>query len=480
MFFADVDSVLRRLPGEVAALLKPAEAELRGLDIEGSARLREMRKIRDQLRGGDRATSEEYHPKQHGLNNEQQHYFRKVLARSHVNLCEPALDRLVNSIHSGRIQRRVSDSLPEIKGQIESRNHAGAMAKLCQNAFAYGTGYLVPSTVEGQIKYWLPNPLGTLLIVDPADVSERWALVELIGDAAGDNRAMRIVTQTLRGVLRRLGGEWQSDFEEHGIGFLPAVVAYGRDRRHEGNQYGGSLIGGVADASIRITNNEVNLELLRDRQTQALLVVTGEPSRTSTDDQASKGKYIQFPRDGGDAHYETPESRIEAVIELTKRFAADAAIASGLPLDTFLPELISGQDASATAARIRAFPLQQRMTRLVADWESVEEEAAVLVAAVALESAGSLAGETQEELRALVSPSCEITPSLPEAESETLSNWQQKVSNFFAPVRAAIDFYSQTLSASEKEQLEQYWMQKHMANGAGERPAPNLNGSISG
>jgi hypothetical protein len=473
----DFAQLAQRVPPEVAAVLELAKSELELTSIDGSRRREELLKVRDQLAGGEAATSEKYHPQQYGLNADQQAHFRRTLRRSHVNLVEPALDRLVNSIHSGKIRRRVAPGNDAVAGAIRARAHASAMARLCENAFACGTGYLVPLLRDGAVRYWLPDPIGTILVVDPSDIDEVLGIIEvrrsyqLRGDGMGavGETMVRFVTRSHRGYAGAPGNE---AFEEHGLGFVPAVIARGRDMRHQGEVYGRSLVVGVADAAIRVTNNEVNLELLRDRQTQALLIVEGEPARTSADDQAATGKYIQFPKDGGSARYTTPESRLEEVIEVTKRFCEDAAISSGLPLDTFLPSLIAGSDASATAARIRAFPLQQRMARLVREWESVEEDAIVVVGGVLL--AEALPGASAQELRDILRPEVSIRPSLPEADSETLSNWQQKVANFMAPIADAIEFYSDHLSDEQKAELVRAWALKNdptMSNSASDEVA---------
>jgi hypothetical protein len=461
MWIQNFPELVERLPADVGELATLVRSELDGTCVKASSRRVKLEKVRDQWRGAPKATAEKYHPDQYGLTADQQAHFRKILERSHVNLVEPALDRLVNSIHAGRIQRRVNSELPVLAELARSRDHGRAMSRLCENAFAYGTGILVPLAGEdGSMGYWLPDPLRTVLVVSPDDVMDVLGIME-VSSRWNRKPVLRYVTKARRGVVDLETRLSEDREEEHGLGWLPAVMAYGRDRRHEGEPYGGSLVHGVAEAAIRVTNNEVNLELLRDRQTQALLVVQGEPVRTSADDQGAQGKYAQFPRDGGDARYETPESRIEAVIELTKRFCADAAVSSGLPLDTFLPELIAGSDASATAARIRAFPLQQRMVRLVEDWTAVEEEALVVLAAVAMAETGELAGENREELRRLVMPVVSISPSLPEAEAETLSNWQQKTTNFMARIEEAIDFYSPSATDEERGNLARAWRIKN-------------------
>lgn len=470
---ADFQQLMARVPDEPAAVLERVSEELTQFGAEYSRRQLEQRKIRDQWRGAPWATQSCYHPDQYGLNEDQQAHFRRILERSHVNLVEPALDRLVNSIHAGKIRRRVAEALPELQMALDDPRHASAMARLCENAFAYGTAALVPLPSGRGVRYWLPDPLNTYLATDPADVEQVTGVVELIRNTINLVVGVRYVTREHRG-WALLDGSGGAEDEEHGLSFLPAVVAYGRDQRHLGERYGRSLVLGVADASIRITNNEVNLELLRDRQTQALLVVQGEPTRTSADDGEAQGKYVAFPRDGGDARYETPESRLEAVIELTKRFAADAAVSSGLPLDTFLPELIAGSDASATAARIRAFPLQQRMVRLVQDWQLVELDCIEVLAAVMAVQAGTYAGETREEVRLLTAGAVKVLPSMPEAEAETLAGWAQKTTSFMAPITDAIEYYSDHLTEEEKAELARAWALKNdptVQNGASDELA---------
>ena len=101
-------------------------AELRGVSLSGSTRRRELQKIRDQWVGAPAATAEHYHPNQYGLNSDQQAYFRTVLERSHVNLVEPALDRLVNSIHSGKIFRRADAAFPKLQRLAKEAAHAAS------------------------------------------------------------------------------------------------------------------------------------------------------------------------------------------------------------------------------------------------------------------------------------------------------------------------------------------------------------------
>jgi hypothetical protein len=465
----DLTRLPSTVPAEVAGVFALAGNELGLTDLDGASRRDDLQKVRDQLLGGELATSERYHPNQAGLSVDRQRRFRETLRRSHVNLVEPALDRLVNSIHSGRIRRRVKLPHGELQAAIKGRAHAEAMAKLCENAYAYGTGYLVPLWVDGALKYWLMDPVHTVMVVNAVDIAEVLGLIEVKRDRLGQRVSFRYVTKKHRGFViyeeARAGvaARVHEGNEEHGCGFVPAVVARGRDRTHQGEKYGRSLVLGVAEATVRVTNNEVNLELLRDKQTQALLVVLGEPNRTSVDDEDSDQKYIQFPRDGGSAEYKTPDSRLAEVIRVTERFCEDAAIASGLPLDTFLPSLIAGADASATAARIRAFPLQQKMSRLVNAWEAVEELAIAVVGAVMAagdEAGRELLGSLEAWVR-YVGPLVSIRPSLPEADSETLANWQQKTANFMAPIEDAIEYYGQDLDEETRAALALAWRVKN-------------------
>lgn len=459
---SEVKKLIGVLPAPIAAAIEPSLKELTGEIVEYSQRIRDLKRVRAQWQGPPAATSETYHPDQYGLQRSQQEYFRKVLARSHVNLVEPALDRLVNSIHAGKITRRVADGLDPLAAALASRAHAGAMSRFCENAFGYGTGYLVPLSVDDEIRYWLPDPISTVLIVDPTDVSEVLGIVEPFADATGEALGLRFVFSGATGRVTLVDRRPVLEMTENDFPFPPLVIAYGREQTHFGSKYGRSYVLGVADAAIRVTNNEVNLELLRDRQTQALLVLIGEFIRSSADDQGTNaGKYVQFPLNGGSAEFKTPESRLEEVIALTKRFCADAAVSSGLPLDTFLPEVIAGADASATAARIRAFPLQQRMTRLVEDWAAVEERTAVVLGAVMLAADGAPSGRSLSELRALIQPSVSIKPSLPEADSETLANWQQRIAAFLSPIEEAIEFYGEGLTEEQKRNLIRSWTYKN-------------------
>jgi hypothetical protein len=411
-----------------------------------------MKKIHDQLSGGAAALSTTYHPDFPGLKEEHQKEVRR--ARRHVNLAKAALDRLVNSIHAGRITRRSTNE--DLQRLANTKRHRKAMRQLCENAFAYGTGSLVPvaSKDSRTVKYWFPNPRFTLMATDPMDVDDLQGIVEVVPGPVGTPIGFRAVTKSFRGTWTAQGGAGK--FDETALGFVPAVVAYGRDMRHMGQIYGESLIEAAADGSIDVTNNELNLKILRDRFTRALLLVFGEPTNSKEETRESLMQFIQFlHKDKGDAKFITPDSRIADVIELTKRFCTDAAVGQGLPLDTFLPETVTGSDASATAARNRAFPLQQRMVRMTIDWEEAEESAMAIIGALR-----GAAGRTVDDLVDELGITTQIQPSLPEAETETLANWIQKTEKFLAPIEDAVEYYSGHLPPEQKEALVSRWRTK--------------------
>lgn len=432
-------------------------------------RYSDMVKVRDQLQGGKRALSKRYHDMPVGLTENQR--LRVEKARKHVNLVEPALDRLVNSIHAGKISRKAPGNDP-LHRALRREAHGAAMARLCENAFGYGTGYLVPVVSDsGRITYWTPDPLWSVLVVDPRDVHDVRGLVALIR-SVDDARTLgfRFITDKYEGTF------WYSSNElvyaEHGLGGAPLVVAYGRDQRHRGQKYGKSLVLSAADGSIQVTNNEMNLELLRDRQTQALLLIYGEPENTKRQTQETTQKYLQWlDREKGGAEFITPESRIEDVIKLTERFATDASIGTGLPLDTFRPELVTGSDASATAARQRAFPLQQRMVRMQSDWMVAEIAAAGAIGAQ-LVGLPMPEGGDWSEIAELLGVEISMEPSVPQSEAEALSNWQQKTEKFFCPVEEAIEYYSPHLSEEIKAELAETWKRRHQSAPVAMRAQP--------
>lgn len=450
----------------LVSLLEAAKKELAATTWTTRTTYADMRLVRDQLEGGAIALSERYHPPIPGLSEEQQERVRR--ARRHVNLAEAALDRLTNSIHAGQITRRANDA--GVQKTIQKRGHRRAMAALCDNAFAYGTGFLVPILRGGVVRYWHPDPLWTILITDPMDICNVRGLIQMVRDEANTRTiGIRFVAAQIEGTV--LNGQ-APQITEHGIPFAPIIVAYGRDQRHRGRRYGKSLIIAAAEGSIQVTNNELNLELLRDRQTQALLKVWGQPANTTTDSKETTQKYLLWnDKEAGDAAFITPESRLEQVIKVTERMCTDVTISTGLPLDTFRPEMVAGSDASATAARWRAFPLQQRMVRMVLDWEQIEESTIALIAALGNPALVGTADAPRdfEEIAEEVGARVNIMPSLPEAEAETLAGWQQKTEKFFCQIEEAIEYYSGHLSKEEKAALAALWRAKH-------QPAPEGNG----
>ncbi|MBI1291191.1 hypothetical protein GC173_08090 [bacterium] len=432
-----------------------------------SERYLEMKKVRDQLEGGRVALGAPYHEAPKGMSEDQRKRWDR--SRAHVNLAQPALDRLVNSIHSGRIRRRILD--PEVQALLKRPEHVKAMVALCESAFCYGTGYLVPIARElpgGRrlIRYWHPNPMTTVVVTNPLDVSEVLGVIELV------MRPDSLTPVGARFVTAGAEGSWDLKGPpvvlEHDWGFLPCVIATGRSQDHLGTPYGRSLIVAAADASIKVTNNQANLELLRDQQTQALLVIVGEPTSTSAENKEANQKYLVFDKEGSSAEYKQPQVQIEQVIKLTQRFATDAAVSSGLPVDTFLPELIAGSDASATAARQRAFPLTQRMARLVTEWGLVEARCAAVIAGLVERQRTALVVDL-EDLAERAGVEISIWPNVAESEAETLSNWQQQTEKFFRPIEEAIEYYAAHLSDEQKGSLAAKWREKFDPDGTDEK-----------
>lgn len=464
----DVSRLLAKLTvlsPDAAKLAQSVKDELAGTDATWGRRRRELKMIADQLEQCDASTSEIYHPKPEGLTAEQVTHWQEVLKCSFVGHAAPALDRLVNSIDAGLIERRVDypgAADLEIEAVLASPEYAAAMTRNREAAFAYGMGYLVPAwnEDEGEVRYWHLDPMRTVLVTDPMDVATPTALFEV-----GRDGGLRFVTRDVTGWVSADGESGEA--QPHGFGFLPAIIYPGRDRKHRGEKYAASLIVDAVRATIRATRNNANMWLIQARQTWALLVMQGTPIGASTNDEDSKdgkGKWVHFAaKDEGDAKYITPESRLEDALKLTDRHLADAAVGSGLPLDTFRPELVAGQDASATAARIRAFPLMQRVSRLVRDAVAIEQNAAALVAAVWLRHGkrAEVPSASWRELRAAIRPKVKIQPSLPEADAEELSNWQAKANAFFVPVEHAIRRYYPQATDEQVAELARAWRLKN-------------------
>lgn len=446
----------------VATLFGLVKDELRDAAWLSCERYMTLKKIRDQVDGERAALGKPYHEPIPGLKDEHQAMVEK--SRRHVNLAEPALDRFVNSIHAGRIVRR-SRKNADLNAILQKPAHRKAMGLLCENGFGYGTGVVIPLMSKGtagkwRAKYWLPDPLWTVLAVDPMDVSRIKGVLEIVRNEVNTKTlGLRFVGEDIEGVYTYEGNKL--DVKEHQMGRVPAVVAYGRDCRHRGKKYGKSLIGAAADASIDVTNNELNLKFMRDRLTQALLLIFGEPTNNEAENRESLQKFLMWlRRDDGDARYITPDSKILDVIELTRRFCADGAVSSGLPVDTFLPEMVVGGDASATAARWRAFPLQQKMVRLNNDWLITEHQVAGVIGA--LMGAVTVDPEAEwEDVSEDLGVEVLITPSIPEAEAELLAGWQQRTEKFFAPVEEAIEYYAGHLSEDQKAELARKWRIKY-------------------
>ncbi len=440
------------LPDEVKELFESARDQIENHIL--SERYQEMTLIRDQLRGGKKALSDRYHPPIEGLKEENRKKVEK--ARTHVNLAQPALDRLVNSIHSGLIHRELDIQSDIISKTVTHPRYTESLTDLCSNAFAYGTGYLCPIYDQGRFKYWLPDPLFTILVTDPFDIDEVVGIIECVYDQSFQTtfRGFRFLSRTYEGWIDNK--KKTSVINEHGQGNLPCVVAYGNKQRCFGDPYGRSLILPAAEASILVTNNDLNANLLRDLQTNSILLIYGDIESTSEDDNETLQRYAQFKNRDGGMEYITPESRLQDVIELGKVFRTNASVSTGLPIDTFLPEVITGSDASATAARQRAFPLQQKMHRLINQWEEVELSTLGLVTSMVLNDQRPL-----DDLIDDYNIRVDIKPSNPEADSETLANYIQKANNYYIPVEDVINYYSKNLSQEKKDKLMEMWNNRY-------------------
>jgi len=427
-----------------------------------------MRLVRDQWDGGRRALSERYHPMAEGLSKAGQEQIQKM--RRHVNLVEPAIDRLVNSIHAGEISRKCADEA--VRGAARRPGHVKAMAKLCENAFAYGTGFLAPVVRMGKrrklVRYWVLDSLYTVPVTDPMDTEDLVGVVSLMvveGELAP--RGFWFFGKEVEGFYRMPRGEDKGELvvEEHGLGFVPVVMAFGRDRRDQGEIWGKSLVLPAAYASIAVTNNALNTDILRNMQTQSLMVIWGETRTTSMEQDETKQKFVTFPsKDEGDVAFRTPESRLDQVIKVGERTMTDTSVSTGLPLDTYRPEIVTGGDASATAARQRAFPLQQRMVRLCNDWMEVEIRAMAMLAA--LFEPERWRGWELEEVADEVGAEVRIRPSIPQSESETLATWIQATEKFFVPVEEAVGFYSGHLLEARQQELADKWRAKYDPTGS--------------
>lgn len=419
-------------------------------------RLPGLRRIHDQLQGGPRALSDSYIENPEGRSERQVKLYRQALR--HINLVRPALNRFVQAIHAGTITRRSTNA--ELAALMQSPGYAEAMALLCEAAFAYGTAWLVPTWNAEEIgterlRWWMPNPLNTLMATDPMDVRRPTGLVEVVYTPNGLSVwGTRWVTEEEMGWHRAKDGE--GEVTKHGLGMLPAVTAYGRYAFAKGCPYGESLVGAAAEASIAVTRNNVNLELLRSQQTDAILLLWGEIVESSADPNAKDHMQRFFKFDGSmkdfGAAYLMPEDRLESIMKLSDKIMQQLCVELGLPLDTFQPQLVTGNDASAKAAMQRAFALTQLMRSLCRQWELVEMQAAELVAA-RLTRAGGAAPGRRSALREGNGIEIKVRPQIAESDAEEVSAWANRVNSGFTPVEDAIDRFSPEITPERREAL---------------------------
>jgi hypothetical protein len=157
------------------------------------------------------------------------------------------------------------------------------------------------------------------------------------------------------------------------LGFLPAVIAHGEDRRCMHDPYTVAPARAARKATLRVSDTMFNGSLLQKLQTKGLLAIHGAVETAGTQDIAEiMRKGVMFMEKEGKLYWAVPESRITDTIEALDKLIQLFSMTEGVPIDDLNP--LSSKGTSAEEARRRAAPLNSLCAELSDTSEQDEGE----------------------------------------------------------------------------------------------------------
>lgn len=373
----------------------------------------------------------------------------KTLLR-YVNLVKPATRRFTAAVYGGTVQRTIEDAgelLEDLLAAIEAGSpYAQDSRAHFENGCLFGTGVRAWMICEdGTVDSWMPNPVYTHILANPRNIRDVWGVFEYNPRC----KELLFLTREGNGILRENGAvEWTAQ----DMGFLPASIGYGIDRRHRGELYGMSMVREASPFSLRISDATLNLALLQKFYTRCLLAVSG-----SVEDMDLSGAFdlhgLANLGPDGKLQYISPDAKFTETIEVISNYIGLLCTILGLPRDAFDSQIAPNGD-SAESARLRSMPLTSQARFSIEEWRQVECD-------VLLRRAGVAAWKKKREpvdlaeLRKTVKFDVQIAAaSVPESFAEEVSSWTQLLT---AGGKTACDFarhFNPTKSDAAIEEME--------------------------
>lgn len=379
----------------------------------------------------------------------------------YCNLTAPSVSRIVSGVYGGVVNRTIEKGTPyktEIEKYISpNKGYGQAVRNWFQNAVLFGTGYLVWRIHNGKPKPYLPNPIFTEVDTDSFDIED---ITELREFSADGNRYW-YVNKFEYGVKDKDGNRIGEPVE-HGLGIVPVTIARGESLVSYGRVYGLSLVRDSVAYSQIISRLQLNLVELVKTYTRPQAVMIGEADLAAdeatggeeTIEEAFKPGGVLPLKEGGNYLYASPNAQFEQIIKTIEKYKKDYCLSSGIPLDALDSSTID-PNQSATAARLRAQPLQTALQRLTEEQKNNEIDAIQKLAAV-IQWLDTGEEVTFSDIQDKVNVSISMEPAgTPESRTEEVSAW---ISLYNAGVKTLSDLirhFNGSLSESEIEKRVQ-------------------------
>lgn len=299
---------------------------------------------------------------------------------AYVNLCRPAVNRIVSGVYGGAVNRIIADGSPHKDKVDRVISEANGYSLKCRewfkSAVMFGPGIHVFTIENDEVKVWRPNPLRTEIITHPSDVYELEWIVESTG--SGDKEQFRFVSREGWGVADKDGHILT--FTPHGLGIVPASICYGEDERTYGNVDGSGLVNSSVQYSIVVSRLLLNQVALMMNSVRPQAVVKGEVNNEDIDEAFEPDGVLEVSADG-DFLFVTPQTNFKDLTATIDNYKANFCISDGIPLDALDPNNIP-ENQSATSARLRNQPLSVTINRLVQEQTTAEIRALTIIGAL--------------------------------------------------------------------------------------------------
>lgn len=301
-----------------------------------------------------------------------------MLYFAYVNLCKPAVNRIVSGVYGGPVNRVIADGSPQ-KAKVDrfiadETGYGLKCREWFKSAVLYGPGINVFLVDDDQVKTWQPNPIRTELVASETDVTDLEWVVEAIGE--GDKQTFRFASKFGWGTADK-DGEYQT-FTPHGLGICPAVVAYGEDERMFGNVDGRGLVNSSVQYSIVVSRLLLNQVALIMNYVRPQAVAKGQ---ILNPEEAFEADGVAEMEPGSDFLFVTPDTNFNDLSKTIDAYKSYFCISEGVPLDALDPSNIP-ENQSATSARLRNQPLSVTINRLVEEQKTNEIRALTIIGAI--------------------------------------------------------------------------------------------------